>query len=775
MGDARRRLGALIATVLVSGIGAAGASPAGGDRHEPRAAVPATAVRATAEVADDGIAVTVDAPVVGSVTAGVALDPTRPDRPADVHVTGTCDDLDPAHCLLPFPNDLFTVPDRGTDTGRRVDLDLLAMPRNVAGLPIRPDEWNRNDGFSPGTPILARVPGLDLHATWSSPLDHVQDLSWYLRPDAPIVLLDADTGRRHPFWSELDTNAGTTDDERLLVLRPAVNLAEGHRYIVALRRLRDAGGAVIAAGPAFAAHRDGTADPTDPRTADIQEILGTLAAAGVQSDDLHLAWDFTVASERNLSERALSIRNDAFAALGDADLADRIVSGRPPDFTIDLVEDRADGPTMRHIEGTVTVPNYLTVQAEAGISPPLDGPVLDLLDALPPEVEDAADGLGLPIGVRDLIGPTFALPGSRFNTLGSDDGLPVVYPVQPTVTVPFTCNVARGSDLDPSDPLLYGHGLLGSRDEVNGSSTRELQERGFSPCSVDWWGMSTSDLPNVAAILLDASAFPSLADRAQQGFLNFLFLGRALAHPGGFAADPAFQSPAGSPLIDPATLGYDGNSQGAIMGGALTALAPDLTRAVLGVPGMNYSTLLNRSVDWEGAYGAVFYAAYPGAIDQQLTFALLQMLWDRAEANGYAHHMSDDPLAGTPPHEVFLQAAFADHQVANVAAEVEARTIGARLVAPATPPGLHWSVDPGFGLDPIEGDAPAAGSVLVYWYTTDRGLGTPPNGNVPMTAGSDPHGDPRKLDAATDQVAHWLRTGDPVDVCGAAACTMTRQ
>jgi hypothetical protein len=35
------------------------------------------------------------------------------------------------------------------------------------------------------------------------------------------------------------------------------------------------------------------------------------------------------------------------------------------------------------------------------------------------------------------------------------------------------------------------------------------------------------------------------------------------------------------------------------MGGALTAFAPDFNRAVLGVPGMNYSTLLRRSVDFD--------------------------------------------------------------------------------------------------------------------------------------------------------------------------------
>ena len=93
-----------------------------------------------------------------------------------------------------------------------------------------------------GTPILTRVPGLNLHKTWGSTLDHIQDLSWYQRADAPMVLLDADTGERHPFWSELDTNPGTEDNERLLILRPAANLTEGHRYIVALRNLRDGAG-----------------------------------------------------------------------------------------------------------------------------------------------------------------------------------------------------------------------------------------------------------------------------------------------------------------------------------------------------------------------------------------------------------------------------------------------------------------------------------------------------------------------------------------------------
>src|SRR5262245_17787515 len=75
--------------------------------------------------------------------------------------SAACDPVDPAACLLPFPNDYFTVPDSGTATGIRVDLKREAMPRNVLGSAVDPREWNRNDGFSPGAMLLTHVPGLD--------------------------------------------------------------------------------------------------------------------------------------------------------------------------------------------------------------------------------------------------------------------------------------------------------------------------------------------------------------------------------------------------------------------------------------------------------------------------------------------------------------------------------------------------------------------------------------------------------------------------------------
>ena len=241
-------------------------------------------------------------------------------------------------------------------------------------------------------------------------------------------------------------------------------------------------------------------------------------------------------------------------------------------------------------------------------------------------------------------------------------------------------------------------------------------EHNFVFCATDWIGMSDGGHRRTPwSMLQDFSRFPALADRLQQGFLNFLYLGRLMIHPDGFGADPAFQDE-GRSVIDTRRLFYDGNSQGGIFGGALTALAPDFTRAVLGVPGMNYSTLLRRSVDFDRYSTHPRSRHYPSELERPLILSLMQMLWDRGEPNGYAHHMTDDPLPDTPPHEVLLHVAFGDHQVANVTAEVEARTIGARPAQPALDAGPQLRQEPFYGIPPIRA-FPFDGSAFVMWDT----------------------------------------------------------
>jgi hypothetical protein len=159
---------------------------------------------------------------------------------ADVALNHICDPVDPKACLLPFPNNWFTTGDSSTATGRRVNLSNNAMPRSVGLFPIGASEWNRNDGFSPGTPIITHVPGLDLAQTGAAP---ITDIGRSLASDAPIVLLNTLTGERWPYWAELDARA--SPDRRVLIIRPAKNLQEGVRYLVLLRNLRDATGNVL--------------------------------------------------------------------------------------------------------------------------------------------------------------------------------------------------------------------------------------------------------------------------------------------------------------------------------------------------------------------------------------------------------------------------------------------------------------------------------------------------------------------------------------------------
>jgi hypothetical protein len=650
-----------------------------------------------------------------AVLPGAAMSPPAAASPVQAQAPGAspatgkgCDPIDPAACLLPFPSDWYTERDRSTPTGRRVAMTTTLS--NAAGVPIDPDEWNRADGFSPGSALLARVPDIDPARSGTAP---ITDIGASLRRDAPIVIVDTETGERWPYWAELDANA--SPDRQALIVRPAKNFREGHRYAVALRDLRSTSGTRIKPNPTFAkllGRGLPKHDPLHERQQATRDVLHDLRRHHVDLDDLYLAWDFTVASRESLSSRMLRIRDEALRGL----------RGGSPSFQITQVTDNVDDRIGREVRGVLTAPSYLDLPG----------------------------------------GP----PGSKFN-LGRD-GLPAQQPGN-TQAVPFTCQIPRSAfSGTPARPALYGHGLLGSENEVGANNVRNMaSEHGFAFCATRWIGMANEDIPNVVSALGDLTRFQTVADRLQQGMLNFIFLGRAMTE--GFTGHQAFRTADGRPLLDTrARLTYDGNSQGGIMGGALTAVSPDIRHAVLGVPAMNYSTLLNRSSDFP-PFEQFLNAAYPDKLDQQIAFGLLQMLWDRGEANGYAHHMTDRPLPRTPSHKVLMHVAFGDHQVAPVAADVEARTIGARIHWPAITPGRLPDREPYWGIRRIRSH-PFDGSAIIIW---DSGSPAPPLTNTPPTQGRDPHSDPRNNVDARRQKAVFLKTGKVIDVCDGGPCVIT--
>jgi hypothetical protein len=624
-----------------------------------------------------------------------------------------CDPLDDANCLFPFPSDWFTVADDETDTGKRVNFSSAVMPRNAGGVPMQFAAWNTNDGFSPGASIILRVPNVDLAVTGAAP---VTDIEQSLDADAPIVVINATTLQKHPVWAELDANA-TSEAGQTLIIRPAVNFDEAQRYVVALRQIKDGDGVLIAPDADFAAYRDDTptGDPVkESRRGHMEDVFDVLADAGIARNDLYLAWDFTVASSRNITERLLFMRDDGFDRLG----ADA------PVFTVTNVDEAiGDGRLFSIVDGTFEVERYVNATTAGAVM---------------------------------VLGP---------------DGLPLHQPTPQVANfrciIPLAAHAFHGSPAVPARASIYGHGLLGAHTEVSAGNVRNMaNEHNFVFCATKWIGMSNEDVANAVAILGQLGNFPSFTDRLQQAMLNQLFLARLMIHPDGFVSHAAFQDDFGDPVIDTSDVFYDGNSQGGIFGGTVMSIAQDITRGVLGVPGMNYSLLLTRSVDFD-LYKAIYYPAYPDELVRPLGLALIQMLWDRSEPNGYAHHMTDDPLPNTPPHEVLLHVAFGDHQVSNLATEIQARTIGASIHQPALAPARHSDVNPYFDIPAIP-SYPFAGSALIIW---DSGAPTPPITNTPPYDGDDPHSDPRNYSVARQQKSDFLQTGGAVtDVCSGLPC-----
>jgi hypothetical protein len=284
--------------------------------------------------------------------------------------------------------------------------------------------------------------------------------------------------------------------------------------------------------------------------------------------------------------------------------------------------------------------------------------------------------------------------------------------------------------------------------------------------------MSNNDALIVAGSLNDMSNFHVNVEHMLQGFVNFQVLGRLLISPKGFATDPAFQS-GGKPRIAFGTVQYQGYSQGGIMGGALSAISTEWTRAVLGVPGQNYGgILLDRSVDWS-AFASVYDAAYPNAVDQEMGLQITQMLWDRGENDGYSEHLTANPYGGTKAKAVYAIENYGDHQVSNLGAESLLRTIGASVNQPSfsntswPTSRLNLPVTFQAFLPALDYTRPVTAAGILW----DYGTPTPPTVNLAPSGpayGQDPHGFGRETPGLIDQIKGFFQTGYLTDICHGA-------
>lgn len=606
-----------------------------------------------------------------------------------------CDPIAPTLCGLPFPSTFYMRPDAESATGWRVHLGETTLPVDANRYQPSPTYWNERDGWSPLTPLMAHLPGVSLDGV----IGH-DDLGAYLDEDVKTVIVDVSTGERVPHFVELDMSHDN-DDRRLLMLKPVTPMAYGHRYVVGLRGLVDQSGAAIEPSDAFLALRDDGAsdDPDVTGRRDVYDdvVFPALTGQGWQRSEVQLAWDFVVGSKEGITGRMRWLRDDALDRVGETG----------PSYTIDSVETftpEENEHTGMRVYGTMSAPLY---------------------------TEEDKPNVVL---TRDA------------------DGMPY-YNGQ--TEVPFTVIVPRTllDDPRPAPVIQYGHGLLGGQSEVKGGYLAELADTyGVILFAVDWTGMKSEDALAITAIIAQGlDRFAAVPERSMQGFVEALCAMRMVT--GGLAADPTFQVSDGggtTSLINPDERYYYGNSQGGIFGGVYMALSTDVSRGVLGVAGMPYALLLDRSHDFDSFFG-LFRTMYPDEAETMLWLGMLQTLWDQGEPSGYARALHEDPLEGTEAKDVLIQVAIGDAQVTTLGAHVMARAYGASLLE--DPARDVW------GLSEKSGEF--SGSALVEW---DYGLEEPFE-NLPPD-GEDPHEWPRREPLAQAQLIRFLEEGIVENTCG---------
>jgi hypothetical protein len=590
-----------------------------------------------------------------------------------------CDPIVPERCGFPFPNDYWS-------KNGHVAFGKNTLPL-ARGKQIDPAAWADADGFSVGQAPMTFLPNAS-----ATGLPTHDDMAASTAPDSATVLLEADTGDRVAHFSEIDMST-FHDDDRALLLRPAIRLKDKARYIVAVRHVVDADGNAIAPSASFKALRDGTMTTSaalEARRAHFEDIFSRLEIAGVARKDLQIAWDYTTASRDNQTRVMLAMRDDALAKVG----------AMGPEYTITNVELDPNPWVTKRLTGMMTVPLYLDKPESGG---------------------------------RLVLGA---------------DGLPKQ---NGTAQYEFLVHIPKSATPQTQAYLLQnGHGLLGSKSEGEDSYLAEICGKyNYVAIAVDWIGMAHEDVDLVtdAVSTGDVSKFRAAVDRQHQGFINALLAMRMLS--GRMATDPNL-SVNGQTIVDTAHRFYRGDSQGGIFGATYMSISTDVTRGLLGEPGMPYNILLDRSVDF-GGLKFLLKGAIPNGLDVQLALGLVQMIWDRTEPNGYAAYMTDNLLPNTPKHEVLMHVAIGDHQVTTLGAHVLARTIGAKNLAP-----VNRSI---FGIP--EANAPLTGNVMVEF---DFGLHEEPR-NLPTQDGEDPHDKVRFLDAAMKQSDAWFRTGVVSPTC----------
>lgn len=653
-----------------------------------------------------------------------ACDSPPPAGPVHIPLAAGCEMLDPEECLLPWPSSQF-LEARATRTDLGVVIPMDSMPVNTAGTHLDPATWNRWDGFSAMTSMMARFEGpidegMSGLPTWRDP-------GASLSNDSPTLLLDVTSGTPVRIAHFAETEARAAGESRTtFYIRPAARLEEDHTYVVAIRDLRAPDGTPVVADPPFAALRDEL--PTDSpafeaRREGFEREVFDMLDPGISRSELLLAWTFHTASGETAWGDLTSMNEQAQAVVQAGDLRCEIGESRS----------RPDVPSsVRQVSGYIDVPYFL---ADPGSS-------ADLVD-----VEDTTYGLA-----RDANGAPLLSGTRRFTFLAY---IPAAAIGAPARSMPI---------------MVYGHGLWGSHDNVLDPGPEgdwsffaaDLAQRaGVIVVATNFLGMTVDDRLPVGEVLRDRiDAFPNVVDRLLQGAVATLVVGEVFAQQ---CFDDEALLVEGVDVIDrdPHHIVYDGDSLGGIVAPTLAALSPNMHRYAMGVGGISYPIMIPRSTHY-GDVELFLRQPFPRPVDRQLLMVMFAQHWDRFEGATFAPHVFADRFdVDSPVPQVLYQVGVNDRETPQVAGDIAGRTLGL--------PVLSCSDAMPYDMPVVDGaDETQRGA----WIAFDQGGVAVPDG--PSAPRATPAGTPnvhelvRRDPCAQQQVATFLRTG--VVACPDPAC-----
>ena len=539
---------------------------------------------------------------------------------------------------MPFPNDIFTTPDPGSPTGLRLDLreentvlfdramDVLLGGELLLG-------WlNDLDGFSPFADLL-----VGLEATIDPASLPVTARETTL-PGSPVFLVDIQPGsphqgELHPISVEYDHfRDEVAGDVYLLKVTPLTVLRSGNRYGLVVRssvraldttRLGMSEDFSVVAGLKPTPPDHPAREGLDRAREQLKPLIEQLAAMDppLTPEDLAVASVFTTQAS-TLILRAIS---------------DFLRGEQAPALSVDLDPDGDSLPDL-----------YL----------PED------LPQLPEEELEDLSSVGL------VLRGTFDAPefrGEEGSIVPDESGRPVVEMIR---KIPFLLALPADEAMAPCPVVIlqHGHSL---RKEYLLFLAGYFAERGIATAAIDAVGhgelegtgsfMNFTDPPLVRGSFMQTVA----------NLLSFVQVLQSLSEldllPGGGGN--------GSPDLDlQAKLGFIGESLGAISGAMLAALEPRVGAAVLNEPAAGLAYLVT---------------SYVGTgVQERNRLAMLefkgmvQTLFDQADPINYARLLAQEPLGGSAPRQVLIQAVAGGEFMEGGVIENLARGIGMPLVCP---------------------------------------------------------------------------------------------